>query len=237
MSEAACLRPQRSAPARTRSRTVRPRVQRSDHWTTHAVTVRGNVFNKHATYTSGPFILIRYHFTADGLLCLERNLRSCTWKGTRGAWSTQSRSKQTPSEGLTTGERKLQWGKLCHWRTSRLTQFFTCLIYSENRGRFDAWHDNSRGKHHLMFVLYTIISVTVFFLVINAWWETIFLRINGPRWRDFDSFWMASTCSSDCLTFSRFQESVHLSWGVNALFSCTCGGRLLFGERIAVIFP
>ena len=36
VSEAACLRPQRSAPARTRTRAVRPRVQRSDHWTTHA---------------------------------------------------------------------------------------------------------------------------------------------------------------------------------------------------------
>ena len=39
VSEAACLRPQRSAPARTRTRAVRPRVQRSDHWTTHALPI------------------------------------------------------------------------------------------------------------------------------------------------------------------------------------------------------
>ena len=37
MSEATCLRPQRSAPSRTRTRAVRPRVQRSDHWATHAL--------------------------------------------------------------------------------------------------------------------------------------------------------------------------------------------------------
>ena len=30
------LRPQRSAPSRTRTWAVRPRIQRSDHWTTHA---------------------------------------------------------------------------------------------------------------------------------------------------------------------------------------------------------
>ena len=36
VSEATCLRPQRSAPSRTRTRAVRPRVQRSDHWATHA---------------------------------------------------------------------------------------------------------------------------------------------------------------------------------------------------------
>ena len=36
VSEAACLRPQRSALSRTRTRAVRPRVQRSDHWATHA---------------------------------------------------------------------------------------------------------------------------------------------------------------------------------------------------------
>ena len=36
VSEATCLRPQRSAPSRTRTRAVRPRVQRTDHWATHA---------------------------------------------------------------------------------------------------------------------------------------------------------------------------------------------------------
>ena len=36
VSEATCLRPQRSAPSRTRTWAVRPRVQRSDHWATHA---------------------------------------------------------------------------------------------------------------------------------------------------------------------------------------------------------
>ena len=36
VSEATCLRPQRSAPSRTWTRAVQPRVQRSDHWATHA---------------------------------------------------------------------------------------------------------------------------------------------------------------------------------------------------------
>ena len=36
VSEATCLRPQRSAPSRTRTRAVWPRVQRSDHWATPA---------------------------------------------------------------------------------------------------------------------------------------------------------------------------------------------------------
>ena len=36
VSEATCLRPQRSAPSRTWTRAVRPKVQRSDHWATHA---------------------------------------------------------------------------------------------------------------------------------------------------------------------------------------------------------
>ena len=41
VSEATCLRPQRSAPSRTRTRAVRPRVQRSDHWATHAPLIYG----------------------------------------------------------------------------------------------------------------------------------------------------------------------------------------------------
>ena len=36
VSEATCLRPQCSTPSRTRTRAVQPRVQRSDHWATHA---------------------------------------------------------------------------------------------------------------------------------------------------------------------------------------------------------
>ena len=36
VSEATCLRPQRSAPSRTRTQAFRPRVQRSVHWATHA---------------------------------------------------------------------------------------------------------------------------------------------------------------------------------------------------------
>ena len=36
VSEATCLRPQRSAPSRTWTWAVQPRVQRSDHWATHA---------------------------------------------------------------------------------------------------------------------------------------------------------------------------------------------------------
>ena len=36
VSEATCLRPQRSAPSRTRTRAVWPRVQRSDFWATPA---------------------------------------------------------------------------------------------------------------------------------------------------------------------------------------------------------
>ena len=36
VSEATCLRPQRIAPSRTWTRAFQPRVQRSDHWATHA---------------------------------------------------------------------------------------------------------------------------------------------------------------------------------------------------------
>ena len=36
VSEASCLRTQRHAPARTWTRAVGPRVQHTDHWTTHA---------------------------------------------------------------------------------------------------------------------------------------------------------------------------------------------------------
>ena len=46
VSEATCLRPQRSAPSRTWTRAVQPRVQRSDHWATHASPIwPGNVEN------------------------------------------------------------------------------------------------------------------------------------------------------------------------------------------------
>ena len=80
-------------------------------------------FNNHATYTSGPFTLILYHFTADNPLCLVRNLRRWASKGTRGNWSTRSStrnkswSNQKPSEGLATGERKLQCSEAENWAT------------------------------------------------------------------------------------------------------------------------
>ena len=49
---------------------------------------------------------------------------------------------------------------------------------------------------------------------------------------------MASTYCLDCLTFSRFQESVLLSWGVNGLLPCTCEESILTWriKRITVVF-
>ena len=57
VSEATCLRPQRSAPSRTRTRAVRPRVQRSDHWATHASLPRQGVrqFSSRLIPTFGEF--------------------------------------------------------------------------------------------------------------------------------------------------------------------------------------
>ena len=49
VSEATCLRPQRSAPSRTRTQAVRPRVQRSDHWATHASPMQQHNFFQKAT--------------------------------------------------------------------------------------------------------------------------------------------------------------------------------------------
>ena len=60
VSEATCLRPQRSAPSRTWTRAVQPRVQRSDHWATHAsrklafqaLALRQSVWRKAKAQTS-----------------------------------------------------------------------------------------------------------------------------------------------------------------------------------------
>ena len=53
VSEATCLRPQRSAPSKTRTRAVRPRVQRSDHWATHASPTRTcNIQNMSRIYNT-----------------------------------------------------------------------------------------------------------------------------------------------------------------------------------------
>ena len=85
-------------------------------------TVTANAFNNHATYTSGPFTLILYHFSDDNLPCLVRNLQSLASKGTRSNWTRSTTrnepwSNQKPSEGLATGERKLQCSDEENWAT------------------------------------------------------------------------------------------------------------------------
>ena len=85
VSEATCLRPQRSAPSRTRTRAVRPRVQRSDHWATHApcsfltvTAVTGNffvilavIFDPNRTLRSRVNFLVANLAAAELIVCVH----------------------------------------------------------------------------------------------------------------------------------------------------------------------
>ena len=71
VSEATCLRPQRSAPSRTRTRAVRPRVQRSDHWATHA----SQVIITSYTHYFGDICTIKHSIYLE-LLREEKNYQS-----------------------------------------------------------------------------------------------------------------------------------------------------------------